>query len=667
MMERQPDPSRIMIALKAVQQLGLQPVALNALYRFGLWSGHYARLTPPEPIDFEAKTSPIPLNPVIDLPDPTALRAVLGDRAEALIAEADQVVLGQVRLFGDPPVPLELEPPSSLLPLLHWTAYERRGQHFLDGRDIKFLWEPARFGWAYPLARAYHLTHNDDYAQAFWENMERFLRANPPNLGPQWSSGQEVALRLMALIFAAQVFAASPTSTAQRIAWLSQAIAAHARRIPPTLVYARAQNNNHLISEAAGLLTAAFALPSHPQAPTWRRQGWEWLNRAFQTQIEPDGTYLQHSANYHRLMLHLALWVQAMLHKQGIAYPAETAARLDTATRWLIDLADPVSGQAPNLGSNDGANILPLAQADFADYRPVLQSASRAFLDEPAFPPGIWDELSLWTLGALQDERPNYKTTELSSGSRLDTTQSWASLRSIHYSSRPSHADPLHVEIWWRGINLARDAGSYLYNAPRPWDNSLASTRVHNTVLVDDQDAMLRAGRFLWLDWAQSTIIERGTDAEGRLVKITARHTGYRRLGVIHQRTLEWVNPCGWRITDDLVPVEDRKGRKQLHSVQLHWLLPDWEYGLEGNKLLVQSPCGPVHLLFDVSEEVQEKKVQLGLARAGKLVAGDGTPRPTLGWYSPTYGQKEPALSVMFSVHGYLPIHLVTTWEIPFR
>ncbi|MDD5367654.1 MAG: alginate lyase family protein [Anaerolineaceae bacterium] len=667
MMERRPAPSRIVVALKAIHQLGLQPVALNVLYRFGLWSGHYARLTPPEPIDFEANTNNFRLQPVIELPHPAALRAVLSARVEALISEADEVVRGQVRLFGGPPITLELEPPPSLLPLRHWTTYEHRGQHFIDGRDIKFQWEPARFGWAYTLARAYSLTRNDGYAQAFWEKAERFLRASPPNLGPQWSSAQEVALRLMALVFTAQVFASSPTSTSQRISWLSQVVAAHARRIPPTLVYARAQNNNHLLSEAAGLLTAAFAIPAHPQAPTWRRLGWEWLNRAFQLQIEPDGTYVQHSANYHRLMLHLALWVQAMLRQQGLAYPAETAACLAAATRWLIDLVDPVSGQAPNLGSNDGANILHLTQSEFADYRPVLQAASRAFLDEPALNPGIWDELSLWTLGNLRPRLHDYTTTKRTTGSYIGAAQSWASLRAVHYSTRPSHSDPLHVEIWWRGINLARDAGSHLYNAPPPWDNALASTRVHNTVLVDDQEAMLRAGRFLWLDWAQAGVTERETDAEGRLVKITARHSGYRRLGVIHQRSLEQVDPCGWRVTDDLLPAENLSGNKQVHSVRLHWLLPDWDFMLEQGTLKIQSPYGAVQIRFEVVGDSQEGAGQLGLVRGGALVAGVGTPRPTLGWYSPTYGLKEPALSAIQSVQASLPIRLVTTMELPWN
>ena len=37
--------SRVSIALKALQQLGPEPLALNGLYRFGLATGHYKRVT----------------------------------------------------------------------------------------------------------------------------------------------------------------------------------------------------------------------------------------------------------------------------------------------------------------------------------------------------------------------------------------------------------------------------------------------------------------------------------------------------------------------------------------------------------------------------------------------------------------------------------------------
>ena len=181
-------------------------------------------------------------------------------------------------MFGGEPVPIQLSFSKSLS---HWTDYETHKAPIPDSQfpvsDIKFIWEPARFGWAFTLGRAYHLTKNETYAEAFWKYFDVFTESNPPNMGPHWMNGQEVAIRLMALVWANQVFETAAASSAERRARLAQSVAAHAARIPPTLIYARAQNNNHLLSEAAGLYTAARALPDHPQAGKWQRLGFKWL------------------------------------------------------------------------------------------------------------------------------------------------------------------------------------------------------------------------------------------------------------------------------------------------------------------------------------------------------------------------------------------------------
>jgi hypothetical protein len=323
---------------------------------------------------------------MIDLPEPKDLVRILGDQVSTLFAEADEIVNSQVRLFGNSPVPLELTVPE---PLAHWTEYEIKGWS-RETDDIKFIWEPARFGWAYTLGRAYHLSGDERYAKAFWIYTETFLDANPPDRGPNWVSAQEVALRLIALSFAYQVFAKSNQSTHTRIDRLSISIAAHAARIPPTQAYARAQNNNHLLVEAAGLYTAGLVLPDHPDSHRWC--GTVGVGqRALQSQIN-DGTYIQHSTNYHRLMLQAALWVQHI----GGKFPVASSQRLAAATSWLLNLIDPFSGQVPNLGPNDGAYILPLTICPFADYRPVLQAASLAFLEQLPFPSGPWDEMVVW-------------------------------------------------------------------------------------------------------------------------------------------------------------------------------------------------------------------------------------------------------------------------------
>src|SRR5512142_382699 len=94
-------------------------------------------------------------------------------------------------------------------------------------------------------------------------------------------NGQEAAIRLMSLLWAAQIFDGAAVSTAERNALLRRSIMEHAARIPPTLVYARSQNNNHLITEAAALFAAGATLDQ----PEWQTEGWHWLNHAVQSQI----------------------------------------------------------------------------------------------------------------------------------------------------------------------------------------------------------------------------------------------------------------------------------------------------------------------------------------------------------------------------------------------
>ena len=324
-------PSRLKIIFRALRELGpLQP-GLLALYQLELRSGYlgWATKNPPATAADLAGSAPQRLLPI---PGRQVLAQVIGERGGAgLLAEADEILAGKVRLFGGQPVPLRLEPPA---PLLHWIEYEQRAKKVspvaLDetSPDIKFVWEPARLGWAFTLGRAYHLTGDERYAEAFWRLLETFLDANPPYLGLNWVSAQEAALRLLALVFAWQVFAGSPHSTPERAARLAWAIATHAARLPPTLLYARSQNNNHLLSEAAGLYTAGLALPGHPAAARWRKLGWGWFQRGLRSQIAADGAYSQHSTNYQRLMLQLALWMNALAHQQGQAFPAESQKRL---------------------------------------------------------------------------------------------------------------------------------------------------------------------------------------------------------------------------------------------------------------------------------------------------------------------------------------------------
>jgi hypothetical protein len=622
---------------KSLTQLGLTKMSLFGRYQLGLRTGHYRRVTPSE------RSGPVSaptLAPIAAFPDvPTA-------QADLALTEADEILRGKVRLFGTDPVPLDLDAGASPL---HWSKLERIPAE----KDLKLIWEPGRFGWAITLARAYAFSGETAYAKAFWENTLHFLDAHPPNLGRQWQSAQEVALRLMALVFCDQVLVTSPESTPERRQRLWQAVAEHARRIPPTLVYARAQNNNHLLSEAAGLYTAGLYLGNHPEAVQWRHLGWRWLNWGFLNQIEEFGTYVQQSVTYHRLMLQLALFTDALRREAGEEdWPEATYRRLAGATRWLRALTDLESGRVPNLGANDGAYIFPLASQPFDDFRPVVGAAARAFLDESIPEFDAQGEMAAWF--GLEDHPPTAEhQPQAFDNLRVNSCEGRAFLHTAHFTDRPSHADQLHVDLWWRGVNVAQDAGTYSYNAPKPWDNALADTMTHNTLMLDGREQMQRAGRFLWLDWAQAEILAYEMDDEGPILQLVGEHDGYRRQGALHQRLLE-ATDAGWCVTDQVLSYGELNFRA--HNATVHWLLPDWPWDLlTPNQLQLTGPdFGFTLTLSGVGP--------LSIVRAGERLLGDVQPEPTWGWTSPTYTVKQPALSVIASVNGQLPLRIVSDW-----
>lgn len=650
--------NRLSTAFKALRQLGLSQTALYAIYKFGLLSGHYRRVTGGR--DASQPASSLKYHSLFDFPSPASLMAVLGEDGKSqLLSQADEIVAGRVRLFGAEPVPLQL---AFDQPLQHWTDYEKDAslyQPFYTGQqDVKFIWEPARFGWAFTLGRAWHISRDERYPQAFWSYTERFLDANPPNLGPHWVSAQEVAIRLMTLVWSGQVFISSQYSTPARQARLVNSIAQHAARIPVTLVYARSQNNNHLLSETAGLFTAGLALPAHPHSARWRKLGWKWLQRGIKLQVDSYGEYAQHSSNYQRLMLQLALWVKPLARSNGFFFSRRVMESLSIATHWSLSLLDPDSGCLPNLGANDGAYLFPLSNCPFSDHRPVLQAAARSFM-EYQLPTGPWDEMALW-LGIPASER--YFQSPRYLGDSLVGKVSWGYLRAVNYKNRPSHADQLHLDLWWRGLNIARDAGTYLYNVAPPWDNALTHTTLHNTVSVDGCEQMTRAGRFLYLDWAPAWLKHPIEADESILQRQVAGHSGYRQLGVRHQRTVTVFNDEHWEVQDDLLYI---KVRHPARTFRLHWLLPDWDWQvketLTGFELHQQSPHGLVKLLL----ACDQPGAKLSLVRAGELLHGHANVSPIDGWVSPTYGQKLPALSCSLQVTSQNDVKFSTLFIFP--
>ncbi len=627
---------RLATFLKTMTQLPAEELFYLANYRLGLRSGKIDQA-----VRQAVQGSPAGSfrNPWPEPGGKLHLGLFLGSDAQVL-SHAEEILSGMTRRYGGAPTALRLEAP---LPLRSWQAYGDT----LEGEDIKDYWEDARFGWAVPLARAYRLSGDARFAAFFWTRARAFIEANPLGMGPHWASAQEAALRLITWLFCLRAFEPAETPRPDDREMLIESIYRHAARIPPTLAYSRAQNNNHLLSEAVGLLAAGLAFPEDEQARGWKKLGWSLFNRCLNTQFSEDGEYIQHSSNYQRLALMLSLL--GCLLGAGAGYRLDPWPRraLTSGCKWLLARCDPVSGQMALTGHHDGADFLPLHGLGLNQPTPVI-NALLAWLGQPSpVPPGAADELCCW----LAIDPPVYAPAGewLEAGLNLGTAHSWASLRVWRGNSRPAHADMLQVDIWRKGVNVVSDSGTYRYNAPPPWENGLAGTRSHNTVSVNNLDQAQRAGKFLWLDWLHGEILERTARV------IHARHDGYRRWGIEHRRRLELADENTWRVVDTLT---GPAGKSAL--VCLRWLLRDYPFQIE-----------PYGLTLDLGSELlslevkSESSLRRRVTRAGQIIAGEGEAVETDGWISPTYGLRQAAVQYCVEANERLPVQLITT--IQFR
>ncbi|MFO7899331.1 MAG: alginate lyase family protein, partial [Planctomycetota bacterium] len=513
---------------------------------------------------------------------------------------------------------------------VHWS----RIPDFGEG-DIKYVWELSRFGFAYTLVRAYWRTGDDGHAETFWRLVEDWRTRNPPNHGANWACGQEITFRLMAWCFGLYGFLGAAATTPHRVAALAQMIGVSARRIDANIGYALSQQNNHGISEAVGLCTAGTLFPEFADSRRWRERGARLQARQAAALVYDDGSFSQHSTNYHRLMLHDLIWAARLGELNDDPAPPDVNARIRAAVELLWGMLDAGTGQAPAFGHNDGALVLPLSHSDFWDFRPVVQSGFFLTEGRRRLEAGPWDEELLWLHGddALDAEAAEAHQADLEAPHGgwyvLRSPSGFAATHCARFRHRPAHADLLHVDLWRHGRNVAQDAGTFSYHAPPPWDNALAGAGVHNTGVIDGRDQMERAGRFLYLPWASGRVRCFQRSERGQLGYWEGEHDGYRRLRppAVHRRALLQMPENVWLVLDWF-------SCRQPRTYTVHWLLSDARYEWSFPRLRLEYPEGPYDVLLGCGSHA----IDATLARAEA--------NSTRGWRSRRYGEREPALSL---------------------
>jgi hypothetical protein len=507
----------------AVRTYGLRGLARRSGYELERRTGRLTRRARP------VVTGPLQLTLDLTTTGITSWYARHDDVARATAHRADALLAGRLALFGGAessvswPPAWNRHPATGLdLPVTTWTGLSDAG----DLGDVRDPWELGRFCWSGPLLRAATAAGGPRYPAAFRDAVHSFRAACPPGMGVQWMNGQEIALRGIALLFGWGVLAPEERTDALR-GDLDAILTSSVDRVMGTLRYAASQRNNHYVSEAAFLWTAAAVCPGLVDRERIQARAAAALREAVGDQFAADGSYAQHSVTYHRLALHALLWVANVARSSGLDPPVALDGVFDRSHRLLSNLVDLETGQVPNFGANDGSLLFQLTSRPIGDLRPLLVHLALEAGVAPSVVEGPWDEEAAWFGLDVGRPRADARPAMGVQGAYrvLRGPASFAFVHAGPHRHRPNHADQLHVDLWIGHANVARDLGTYRYTAPSPWANALAGDDVHNVPVPDGTTQARRRGRFFWLDWPSAEVLAAASegDAEAFVAEVAVQ------------------------------------------------------------------------------------------------------------------------------------------------
>lgn len=581
---------------------------------------------------------------------------------------ADQVLAGRFPVFAMPAAELGFPPPWNRDPKTGRQAPLRFGKtlNYRDEAlvgDIKYLWEPSRHAQLVTLAQAWHLSHDDRYADGCRLLLESWFDQCPYPSGVHWTSSLEHAIRLVNWSFAWHLLGANAASIFRGAAgeafkqrWLTSVyqhchfIAGHFSR------YSSA--NNHLLGELMGLLVASITWPLWQRSERWKNSARRELEREMLLQNTEDGVNREQANWYHHEVADMMIVSGLLARANGCDFSAAYWDRLRRMLEYIASIMD-AGGHVPNFGDADDAIIARLDPDATADvYRSLLATGAVLF-DSPELKfkatqnsgtAEAIDDKTRWLLG--DPAAAKYESVDMSQvslpirrefphagyyilGDRFETRREVrivADAGPLGYLSIAAHghADALSFTLSAGGRELLIDPGTYAYHTQRTWRDYFKGTSAHNTVRIDGVDQSVGGGNFLWIKHARAQVI--ALERTPLIERWVASHDGYTRLKhpVTHRREILFEKEhLRIRVTDELLG-------SGAHDVEIFWHFAE-PCGIETDGAGVRATHKDVALSVSIPEGLR-----------CDIRRGVEGPRPA-GWVSRSFDARQPTTTVVMS------------------
>ena len=571
--------------------------------------------------------------------------------APAVLAAADELLAGRWPLFHLRPALVgELpnwfrDPASGIVSDAGTYAFDVPYRDEALVGNAKYVWELSRHQATTVLAVAWWLTGDDRYAERVRAHLSDWWAENPFLQGMHWTGGIETGLRLISWAWIRALLAEWPGVRAlfdDNAAFVGQLY--HHQLYLRRLHSRGSSSNNHVIAEFAGMVAGCAAFPWFRESARWGAWARTALAAQAEAQTHADGLNREQASEYHGFVFEILAGTALITRMAG--QPALD--RVEAVMRRMGDaLASSLDamGRPPRYGDGDDGRGVLLDAPETSATAVVLDVAGALFGRA-----SWWPQIEPTLLGAVArrvcgtapardiervDSFPGAGMTLLRTGAGSDEVYVRCDAGPHGYLSIAAHghADALSIEARHGGVEILTDPGTYCYHGESAWRSYFRGTLGHNTLSVDAVDQARIGGPFLWLDRPVATLGDQVLD--GPMLSWSAHHDGYRRLadGVVHHRTV-LLNRA--RRT---LEIEDWIDAGAAHPIALAFHFgPEVDAELDAACLTLRWPGGGGHMRLP-----------------GSLAwhAHRGETDPPRGWYSPGFGQRMPAWTMIG--YGLLP------------
>lgn len=419
--------------------------------------------------------------------------------------------------------------------------------------DIKYTWEKSRFSWLYHIIR-YDYHFDKDSSEFVFDSIIDWINHNPINCGPNYKCSQEISLRVLNWIFALFFYKHSANLTEERWNKIIRSIYWQTRHVYSNINFSRiAVRNNHAITETLTLYLVGLLFPELPYANKWKKHGKMWFEQEIAYQFVDDGSYLQQSMNYQRVVVQLLTLGISLSERNAENFSEIAYINAYKSLNFLYQCQDETTGWLPNYGANDGALFFPLSIADYRDFRPQLDALHNVLTGCPLYGKPLED--SLWYGITIKMYPPLVKNKGLVNFTdggyvlfKEEDTLTFVRCGTFKGISTP---DQLHVDIWYKGENVLFDGGSYRYNCSEQEQKYFSGTESHNTIMIGNNDQMLKGPRFMWFYPAK--IVSTDVYETKEYFELNAKVKMFRYLGesiIVNRKIRKKKNCPEWHIYD---------------------------------------------------------------------------------------------------------------------